>query len=134
MIEARGEMGGSFRVVIGLGLNLHRHAGLEGLDQPAIALSECMETATLPARNMLCARLATALVHGCQRFNSEGLPAFLAVFDAHDALRDRAIVVHDAAQWTGIARGVDRNGALQVEDENGQLQRVHAGDVSVRRA
>ena len=134
LIEARGEMGGSFRVVIGLGLNLRRHAGLDGLDQPAIALSECLNDAALPSRNMLCAGLATALAQGCQRFNSDGLPPFRAVFDAHDALRDRAIVVHDAAQWTGIARGVDRNGALRVEDEDGQLHLVHAGDVSVRRA
>lgn len=134
LIEARGEMGGSFRVVIGLGLNIHRHPGLDALDQPAIVLTELMGQAPLPTRSALCAHLANALADSCTRFNANGIAPFRQSFDAHDALRDRAIVVHDATQWGGVARGVDRNGALQVEDAAGHLHLVHAGDVTVRPA
>lgn len=134
LIEARGEMGGSFRVVIGLGLNLYPHPGLEGLDQPAAALKDVVEANPFPSRSALCIQLSNTLAEGCSRFNAEGITPFRAVFDRYDILRDRPVVVHDASQWAGVARGVDRNGALQVEDEAGRMHLVHAGDVTVRRA
>jgi biotin-(acetyl-CoA carboxylase) ligase len=34
----------------------------------------------------------------------------------------------------GIARGADSDGALRIETAAGVLERVHAGDVSLRRA
>jgi len=134
LIEARGEMGGSFRVVIGLGLNLYPHPGLEGLGQPAVALKDVVQGTPLPSRSALCTQLANALAEGCSRFNADGITPFRTVFDGYDVLRDCPVVVHDASQWTGVARGVDRNGALQVEDETGCMRLVHAGDVTVRRA
>ena len=36
------------------------------------------------------------------------------------------------AALEGIARGADGDGALRVETPSGALERVHAGDVSLR--
>ena len=36
------------------------------------------------------------------------------------------------ASYVGIARGIDREGELLVEKEDGSLTRVYAGEVSVR--
>lgn len=133
LIEARGEMGGSFRVVVGLGVNVYRHAGLDALDQPAVALADCV-TGAPPARSALCAALADAMLAGCARFAEQGLDAFRDAFARRDVLRDRPVTVHAAGAWQGIARGVDPSGALLVADATGALQAVHAGDVSVRPA
>lgn len=131
LIEARGEMGGAFRVVVGLGVNLRHHAGLDTLDQRATSLEEL---GALPDRSALCGALGGALLDGCKRFAADGLAAFAEDFAARDALRDRTVTVHAAEQWQGVARGVDRAGALQVETDAGALHAVHAGDVTVRAA
>jgi BirA family biotin operon repressor/biotin-[acetyl-CoA-carboxylase] ligase len=54
---------------------------------------------------------------------------------AFDSLRDAPVTVlrHDGPV-EGIARGADAAGALRVEIQGGVVERVHAGDVSLRRS
>ena len=35
-------------------------------------------------------------------------------------------------QWSGICRGIDKEGELLVEDQEGQIKTVRSGEVSVR--
>ena len=44
----------------------------------------------------------------------------------------RTVRVQGAQEFTGVAEDIDADGALVVRCENGRLQRVMAGDVSVR--
>lgn len=131
LCEARGEMGGSFRVVVGLGVNVRHHAALDELGQPATSLEKL---GARPSRSALTGALGAALLAACERFANQGLAAFAEEFAARDALRDRTVTVQEAESWLGIARGVDAAGALQVQTADGDLRAVHAGDVSVRAA
>jgi BirA family biotin operon repressor/biotin-[acetyl-CoA-carboxylase] ligase len=131
LCEARGEMGGNFRVVVGLGVNVRHHPALDGLDQPATSLERLGATVS---RSALAGTLGAALLAACERFAAKGLAAFAEDFAARDALRDRSVTVQEATAWQGIARGVDAAGALQVQTADGGLRAVHAGDVSVRAA
>ena len=131
LCEARGEMGGNFRVVVGLGVNVRHHPALDGLDQPATSLERLGATVS---RSALAGTLGAALLAACERFAAQGLAAFAEDFAARDALCDRSVTVQEATAWQGIARGVDAAGALQVQTADGGLRAVHAGDVSVRAA
>ncbi len=47
--------------------------------------------------------------------------------------RDRQVRVLDpAGEFQGISRGIDSRGELLVEREDGSVERVYAGEVSVR--
>ena len=41
-------------------------------------------------------------------------------------------VLDPKGQWSGICRGIDKEGELLVEDQEGQIKTVRSGEVSVR--
>ena len=131
LVEMRGEPPGVTRVVVGVGLNLRMPAAAAaGIDQPWTDL------VTLGAdfeRNTLAAGVLDALVAMLTRFAQEGFAASYDGWSARDALRDRAVAVSgDGSALRGIARGIDRDGALRLEAD-GSMRRVVVGEVSVRR-
>ena len=138
LLQMRSEAGGPAYVVAGLGLNLRLPATARAaLRTPgATPVSDLAEACihTMPARVEVAARTAVRMLEGLEQFGREGFAPFAREWDAYDSLRDAAVTVlrHDAT-LDGIARGVDAEGALRVETATGQVERVHAGDVSLRR-
>lgn len=127
LIESRGEAAGRCRVIVGLGLNLAmRDADIDG---PWTTLAEALPT--LPTRTQLAADAARLIVDTCQQLEHSGFAAFRPRYARYDVLADRAVRVSGEPTLDGIARGIDRHGALLVECD-GQRRSVHAGDVSVR--
>jgi BirA family biotin operon repressor/biotin-[acetyl-CoA-carboxylase] ligase len=131
LIEAGGEFHGPSHVIVGLGLNIALPASVrDGLDQPVTDLHANL-AAPMP-RNAVVAVCLDALCDALAEFERAGLAAFVARWRTVDALADRAVTVHEVqGNWSGIARGIDDRGRLQVEAD-GRLRRVDAGDVSVR--
>jgi BirA family biotin operon repressor/biotin-[acetyl-CoA-carboxylase] ligase len=135
LTQLRHESGGPAYVVSGLGLNL-RLPGSLGADAnitPALPPTDLHASiGELPARNAIAALLAASMTAAFAEFGRSGFSAFIERWRAIDALYDRPVRVQQGGQWSdGIARGVDRDGALLVERSDGCL-RVHSGDVSVR--
>ena len=131
LIQLRGEADGPCDVTLGFGINVHltRQAGA-GIDQAWASLAEHANAAL--DRNRLLAGLLPALVQGFERFESDGLAAFIAEWRALDALQGRVVRVLDGArQRDGRACGIAADGALLFEDADGQ-HRLHSGEVSVR--
>lgn len=135
LVEQRGEVDGPCRVVIGVGLNVAMSRGqASGVTQAWTSLEAALENRgrALPPRDVLAAQVAEQLAQGCSRFQEDGFTSFVAAWDELDLTRDRAVtVLAGDNSWQGVARGVDSDGALCVETGTG-LQRVHAGDVSLR--
>ena len=75
------------------------------------------------------------MLAGLGEFARAGFASFAGDWAAFDSLRDVPVTVlrHDGPMQ-GIARGADAEGALRVEKPGGVVERVHAGDVSLRRA
>jgi BirA family biotin operon repressor/biotin-[acetyl-CoA-carboxylase] ligase len=138
LLQLRSEAGGPAYVVAGLGLNLHlpaaTRAALHGpLSTPVTDLATACN-GVLPARAVVAARVAACMLQGLQEFAVNGFAPFAADWSAFDSLRDAPVtVLRQDGAFDGIARGVDREGALRVESPPGVLERVHAGDVSLRR-
>lgn len=131
LIQLRGEADGPCDITLGFGINVHlsRQAGA-GIDQDWAALSE--HTEAVLDRNLLLAGLLSELTRGFERFETDGLPAFIPDWRSLDGLQGRAVRVQDGAkQRDGRACGIAADGALLFEDADGQ-HRLHSGEVSVR--
>lgn len=137
LIEHRGEGGGPARVVVGVGVNVAMSAAqANGIDQPWVSLAEVMrvQSSDLPDRNLLCARLVSALVEVLDEFSVGGFGGFARRWAACDVMQGQTVGLEQGGRIIqGIARGIDHEGALMLEIE-GRLQRYLSGDVSLRRA
>ena len=132
LVEGAGETAGAARAVIGIGLNVRMPASHAAtIDQPWIDLAAL--SAEVPARNVVVAAVLAHLLPALDRFDAEGLAAFLPRYAAHDVLAGRRVRVHEAGgERDARALGIAEDGALRVRDAAGHERRVHAGDVSVR--
>jgi BirA family biotin operon repressor/biotin-[acetyl-CoA-carboxylase] ligase len=135
LIEHRGESAGSCRVVVGIGINVAmRQEQGGGIDQPWTALDRLDRTAPAAvSRNALAAGLIAELVSMLKEYSAAGFESCRRDWEAHDALRDREVMVLADPAYSGIARGIDAQGALIVEMASGRRS-VHAGEVSLRAA
>jgi BirA family biotin operon repressor/biotin-[acetyl-CoA-carboxylase] ligase len=139
LLQLRSESGGPAYVVAGLGLNLQlpgsaREQLAAPQATPATDLAAAVG-ANLPSRNAIAAAVAGSMLTGLDEFSRKGFTPFAAEWAAADSLRDAAVVVlrHDGSLH-GIARGANADGSLRVELDGGAIERVHAGDVSLRAA
>lgn len=131
LIEARGEMSGPVRTIIGIGCNVGMTAADDAdIDQAWTSLSALGVELT---RTTLAIRLMQRLAEDLPTFAASGFPAFQEAFAARDALSGQSVrVVQGRKRKSGIADGVDRDGALRLRRESG-VARIGFGEVSVRR-
>ncbi len=133
LVEAGGEFHGPSHAVVGLGLNIALPPAIrDALGQPVTDLATHLPDA-MP-RNVAVAICIDALFAALQEFDREGFSPFVARWGAVDALVDHGVTVHEAnGCWTGIARGIDDRGRLQVQTE-AAMRVVDAGEISIRLA
>lgn len=132
LIEMRGETQGPYDVVIGVGMNFAMpEPSSRQIEQPWIALNSVMTQ--MPSRNALVAQLTEAMLDALPQFETEGLSPFLDAWQSLDAYRDAPVSLQlGDRKVTGIARGIDEQGALLVEHD-GKLQRYYSGEISLRK-
>ena len=135
LVELRAEAGGPGHVVIGIGLNLR----LDDEASSTIAKSGTVagdlhgQGIDVATRNTLAAAVMGRCIEGLLQFSKEGFSPFIAGWRAADALRDQPVRVFDGAnEREGIARGIDSQGALQLETADGRRTAIFGGEVSVR--
>ena len=120
--------GGPGTIVVGVGVNVRAGSLPADLTDVGVALDEVaaepVDRAALAG--FLVAELR-ALLAGVALSLEGGIGREL---DARDVLRDRAVAAETGE--VGIARGIDRDGALRVEVEPGRVRRVVAGGVRIR--
>jgi len=131
LVELSGEMNGDCHAVIGVGLNLKMTAAAAAaIDQPWVDLETVQGRPV--SRNQCCALLLHHLLETLTHFEEQGFARLADEWRRHDITRNQAVLVMQGAEYhSGIARGVDDNGALLVE-QAGRLQRFMSGDVSLR--
>jgi len=134
LVELKAEAGGAAQAVIGIGLNLRLSAEARRMIEAGGARVAALQDAcpALLSRNTLAAALLEELLSMLAGFEAEGFAPFRAEWLALDALGGRAARVLGAEGGiAGIARGVDVDGALLLEDD-GRLHRFVSGEVSLR--
>jgi len=127
LVELKGEATTGWRVVVGVGLNVHMDKGHgKDIDQPWVSLAEFVSC----TRNQVTGLLIDHLVDVLSHFKSHGFEYFMEEWEESDFLKGKAISFGGAG-ITGVAAGINSQGALLVETVEG-LKVMNAGEVSVR--
>jgi BirA family transcriptional regulator, biotin operon repressor / biotin---[acetyl-CoA-carboxylase] ligase len=134
LIELRAEAGGPAHVVIGVGVNVSLPAGARreiehsGVSVAAVT-DACKE---LPSRNLIAGAILDELLSMLLQYERFGFAGFRDAWMDLDALQGRqALVVVGKTAISGIARGVDLEGALLLETKD-RMQRFVSGEASLR--
>jgi len=117
-------------VILGIGLNLNCHVATmpEGLRERAISMADL--TGAYVSRENILVRLIQDLDRCYGDLGEGGVEAVRPRWEARFGLRGRRVQVEVGGRLlVGWARGLDREGALIVEDEQGQRRSIVAGDV-----
>jgi BirA family biotin operon repressor/biotin-[acetyl-CoA-carboxylase] ligase len=124
----------SAHVVIGIGINVSLTAAARrDIESGGMAVAAVADACTLPpSRNSVAGTILDELLSMLTQYQRSGFAAFRADWTALDALNGRqAQVVLGGAAVSGIARGVDVDGALLLET-GGRMQRFVSGEASLR--
>jgi len=135
LIEVSGESGGPCHAVVGLGLNLYLPAQpAQAIDQAWVDLHQ-IAVASMPERNRLTALLLDQLLPMLAAFEHCGLSAYLQEWRAYDCLQGKPVVLSFGEQrLQGVARGIDEQGLLLLELDDGQRRSFASGEISLKLA
>jgi len=126
---------GARTLVIGMGLNLVLDPAQRlAIEQPVAELAECFgREALLAARELWLARFAAAMIDAARRFDECGFAALRPRYNAWLAFLGQQVILQatDQAPLSGIVRGVDDQGRLLLECEDG-LRALISGEMSLR--
>ena len=119
-------------VVIGVGINVRAQEFAPEIASMAACLQEVC------GKRVSRAELAACIMEEFEKYydiflETEELTGLLERYNELLINRDRQVRVLDpAGEFQGISRGIDSRGELLVEREDGSVERVYAGEVSVR--
>ncbi|WP_127960039.1 bifunctional biotin--[acetyl-CoA-carboxylase] ligase/biotin operon repressor BirA [Serratia microhaemolytica] len=132
LVELTGKTGDEAQLVIGAGLNVAmRENDATKIDQQWINLQDA---AVSIDRNQLVATLLNEWRRALKQFEIEGLAPFVDRWCALDNFINRPVkLLTGNQQVIGIARGIDQQGALLLE-QNGQIRPMISGEISLRSA
>jgi BirA family biotin operon repressor/biotin-[acetyl-CoA-carboxylase] ligase len=117
-------------VILGVGLNLNYRVDAMPAELRRQATSMADLTGTNVSRESVLARLIQDLDRCYGELEESGFEALRPRWEAHFGLRGRLVRVELGGQeHIGWARGIDREGALIVEGEDGRRRSIVAGDV-----
>lgn len=131
LLEMSGESYGPINVVIGVGVNVRMPATAGGrIDQAWVDMETALGDKV--SRNALAGLLLHHLLLAMQQFQDKGLAPFLQEWQQWDIITGKTIRLQLPNETlTGIAKGIDRNGALLLQCR-GTISSYMAGEVSVR--
>lgn len=128
LVELTGKTGDAAQLVIGAGINLAMR-DTHTIDQGWINLQEAGIDID---RNELTATLLNELRRTLPQFEQQGLAPFIARWRQLDNFNDRPVkLLIGEQQIFGIARGIDQQGALLLE-QDGVIKPFIGGEISLR--
>ena len=115
--------------VIGVGLNVLPIGNVEA--STGFACLQELDAAAAAPRALH--QVALPLAQALRRFEAEGFGSVVAAYARRDLLAGQPVRTTQPGVEDGIARGVDAQGALQLQTAAGVVA-IHSGEVSVRLA
>ncbi len=134
LTELQGESMGPAYVVAGIGVNvrLPAHTQIGGPKAlPPVDLHAVCDGRP-PSRNALAVALVAEVVSALAAFGETGFESFYEEWRAADGLAHAPVELsHGGEVWPGVARSIDRSGALLFE-RDGRTRAVISGELSLR--
>lgn len=133
LIEIQTDQKQGIKVVIGVGINVNMlGAADELISQPWTSIQQ--ETGIMLDRNILVAQLIDNVIAFTTIFTQDGFKPFFEMWPGHDFLANHQIsFLQNNTMTQGIARGINQQGHLLIEHNNGELVAYSSGDVSLLR-
>lgn len=130
LVELTGKTGDAAQIVMGAGVNLvMRSEGASEINQGWINLQEAGIEID---RNELAAKIINSLRNALPIFERDGLAPFVGRWDALDNFINRPVkLLIGDREIHGIARGIDKQGGLLLEQE-GEVKSWVGGEISLR--
>lgn len=133
LLEMTGDAAGTCQVIVGVGLNVAMPGAAAATIDQAWTDIETISAGSRPGRNELLAALLNQLLPLLADFERTGFGPWRDEWLALDAFAGQPVVLHTGARdLSGIARGVDGRGALQLETAAAGVQTIFGGEISLR--
>lgn len=131
LIEINGDPSGAVDVVVGVGINVRVPEICEmAIDQRWTDLASL--SPRLPSRNELASASLNAIVELLATYEMDGFAAYRESWNALDACAGKDVLLRLGQEFRhGIARGVDAQGALLLE-QDGTMAAFSGGEISLR--
>lgn len=131
LVEMSGQAGAAANLVIGMGLNLMMSEATEGITQPWACLDEVADNQQID-RNQLAIIMITTLHKALDDYELYGMAGFVGRWNRLDNFIDRPVkLLMGPREISGIARGINEQGAVLLETQNG-LETYIGGEISLR--
>tara|TARA_Y100001956_G_scaffold5226_1_gene4688 strand:- start:20193 stop:21158 length:966 start_codon:yes stop_codon:yes gene_type:complete len=131
LVEMSGQAGAAAHLVIGMGMNLMMTEQTEGITQPWASLKEVADTNSIN-RNELAISLINTLNQALSDYELKGMRSFVERWNRLDNFLDRPIkLIMGPREITGVCRGINEQGAVLLETENG-VESFIGGEISLR--
>lgn len=131
LVEMSGQAGGAAHLVIGMGMNLAMQDRDSAIDQPWASLSEVIGTDHID-RNVLAAEFINTLDTALKNYEIHGMQNFVERWNRLDNFIGRKVkLIMGANEVTGIERGIDEQGGVLLETEQG-IKSFIGGEISLR--
>ena len=139
LLEMIGDPAGQCSVIVGVGINVAM-PDTQGsdIDQEWTDIRSQLQKYPdgenqRPSRNKLAASLISEIVMLLRDFQAQGFSMYRDEWQAADAFFGQEAVISTPKQSiTGIVKGVDQNGALRLQRENGKIETFIGGELSLR--
>jgi len=141
LLEMIGDPVGHCNVIVGVGLNVSMPAlQAAAIDQDWTDVTTELQAQQSPAdgpklsvRNKLAAALISEILPLLDTFQTRGFAAYRDEWQAADAFYGQAAEISTPKQSiAGVVRGVETNGALRLELDNGTIESFIGGELSLR--
>ncbi len=131
LVEMSGQAGAAANLVIGMGLNLVMSEATEGITQPWACLDEVADNQQID-RNQLAISMITTLHKALDDYELYGMAGFVERWNRLDNFINRPVkLLMGPREISGTARGINEQGAVLLETENG-LETFIGGEISLR--
>ncbi len=132
LVEMSGQAGGAAHLVIGMGMNLAMQDRDSAIDQPWASLSEVIGTDNID-RNVLAAEFINTLDTALKHYELHGMQNFVERWNRLDNFIGRKVkLIMGANEVTGVERGIDAQGGVLLETQDG-LKSFIGGEISLRK-
>lgn len=139
LLEMIGDPAGQCSVIVGVGINVAMpETQGSDIDQEWTDIRSQLQKYAdgenhRPSRNKLAASLISEIVMLLRDFQAQGFSMYRDEWQAADAFFGQEAVISTPKQSiTGIVKGVDQNGALRLQRENGKIETFIGGELSLR--
>ncbi|TKB46518.1 bifunctional biotin--[acetyl-CoA-carboxylase] ligase/biotin operon repressor BirA [Ferrimonas sediminicola] len=131
LVEMRGQYGEPADMVIGCGINVN--LGVDAAAEIDRAWTDLRLVTGEPVdRNRLANAVIRHLQQGLTLFEAQGLAPFIERWRRHDRYLGKPVrILLGESEVLGVAAGIDANGALLLETEDG-IRAFNSGEVSLR--